>query len=116
MQTVVELKFTGDFATLKNDESFALGVRTGIASAAVVHVDNVKITSMRSGSVIVDVEVGFPEETEDKDILDFNKLIEEEPEKAFDTSFTNTYGVPESKIVYAGKQLNTLISQQVFTN
>lgn len=106
LQTVVELKFTGDFETLKNDESFTLGVRTDMADSAKVHVDNVKISNMRSGSIIMDVEVGFPEGVEDKDIRAFNELIEKEPEKVFGTSFKNTYGVPESKITATGKQLN----------
>ncbi|GMH46038.1 hypothetical protein BSKO_14002 [Bryopsis sp. KO-2023] len=93
----VQIKFPGDYNTLKNDQEFLTGVTDATADAAKVDRSNVKIVSTRAGSIIVEMEVEFPADRNDNEIQDFTDEIESDPRSvlAFDSSFTDKYGKPQ---------------------
>lgn len=96
------MTFEGNFASLKNDESFSLGIRDGISKTAGVPIEHVTIADMRAGSIIVVVEILFPPEAEDSDVLEFIDTIQEEPGTLFSPQFIQDYGEPRIELVSSG--------------
>ena len=95
MQVRAELTFEGELSELENDLNFKNGIKAQISDYADIPESSVTIERMRSGSVIVEVAIVFPESRSDDDILEFVSDLEEDSSQIFsDPGFVRNYGVP----------------------
>lgn len=97
----MELTFDRDFDELIGNEplraNFENGLKTQLAQAANVDEDAVEIELSR-GSVIATSTIQIPEDQNAEDTAQFLDDVENDVSSILGTTFTEQFGVPESKV------------------
>lgn len=92
-----EHTFQATYATLAADAAamtrFKLDVRRSIANATGVALDNVRVTSVKAGSVIVTTEVAVPDTWTPAQVQQLNQVLTEKVAEVFTPAFLTTHGI-----------------------
>jgi hypothetical protein len=93
----VEHTFQASYAALAADTTamtrFKLDVRHSIANATGVALDNVRVTSVKAGSVVVTTEVAVPDSWSPTQVQQLNQVLTEKVAEVFTPTFLAAHGI-----------------------
>lgn len=93
-QMKVTFTFPGEFNALENSAKLVQGIIYNLAEYAKVDHEDVEITDIREGSIILEVIIRIPSDMSRENMGNFAIALTEQPQEVFTDDFIEEFGIP----------------------